>query len=116
VTTLYHYPNCDTSRKARRWLKDHDVEFQLVDIVAAPPSQNKLKQLHAASKLPIAKLFNVSGQSYRAGNFKDKLKGMSKAQALAALAADGKLIKRPILELEDIVLVGFSEASYTDSM
>ena len=116
MPTLYHYPNCDTSRKARRWLKDRDIEVQLVDIVAAPPTASKLKKLHAGSKLPIAKLFNVSGQSYRSGNFKDKLKDMSTTEALAALAADGKLIKRPILELADNVIVGFSEAAYSDSM
>jgi arsenate reductase len=59
-------------------------------------------------------LFNVSGESYRKGGFKDRLPGMTNAQKLAALAADGKLIKRPLLVIETkgaeaAVLVGFKE-------
>ncbi len=60
--------------------------------------------------------FNTSGESYRAGGFKDKLATMSEADALSALAADGKLIKRPIVDTGEKVLVGFREEEYASVM
>jgi len=114
--TLYHYPNCSTCRKARKWLEANDVEVQLIDIVKAPPTADELSQLWESSGLPLRKLFNTSGQSYRNGGFKDKLKTMGEAESLAALAADGKLIKRPILQAGSVVLVGFSEDAYASSL
>ena len=109
---LYHHPGCSTCRKARKWLDGRDVNYRLVDIVENPPSQNALKDLHARAGVPLAKLFNTSGVSYREGGFKDRLKNMTDAQARAALAADGKLIKRPILSGGGVVLVGFREEAY----
>ncbi|MCA9609313.1 MAG: Spx/MgsR family RNA polymerase-binding regulatory protein [Myxococcales bacterium] len=113
--TLYHYPGCSTCKNARKWLAAHGVEPKLIDLVATPPSAATLKKLWKRSGLPIAKLFNTSGQSYRGGGFKERLPSMSDDEALAALAADGKLIKRPILVTADRVLVGFRDAAYAEA-
>jgi arsenate reductase len=108
---VYHYANCSTCRKALKWLDARGVAYDAVDIVAAPP---KMAELQRALKtgLPLKKLFNTSGQSYRAGAWGQKLGEVGEAQALAALAADGKLIKRPFILTNDRVLVGFDEATY----
>jgi arsenate reductase len=110
--TVYQYPKCGTSRKALAWLDEHGVSYVSIDLVAKPPSKAKLKDLWKRSGEPIRKLFNTSGESYRAGGFKDKLATMSEADALTALAADGKLIKRPIVDTGEKVLVGFREEEY----
>ncbi len=110
--TVYHYPACSTCVKALAWLTAHDVAHERVHIVDSPPSVAVLRRALKRSGLPLAKLFNVSGVSYREGDFKSRLPGMSEAEALAALAADGKLIKRPLLLGEDFALVGFREADY----
>ena len=68
-----------------------------------------------ASGLPLKKFFNTSGQSYRQGGFKETLPDMSETEMLAALAADGKLIKRPLLNTDSRVLVGFREADYAEA-
>ena len=81
-----------------KWLDGHGLRYEKSDLVAVPPSLAALRDLHRRSGLPISKLFNTSGESYRNGNFKERLAGMSEAEALAALAADGKLIKRPIVD------------------
>jgi len=112
MVTLYHYPKCSTCRAARKWLEDRGIGHDLSDLVTAPPSLRKLEELVRKSGLPLDKFFNTSGVSYREGGFKAKLPAMTDAQKLAALAADGKLIKRPLLELERTVLVGFREAEY----
>ncbi|MBX3274730.1 MAG: Spx/MgsR family RNA polymerase-binding regulatory protein [Sandaracinaceae bacterium] len=110
---VYHYPGCSTCKRARKWLEARGHTPRLVDLVATPPSQAKLRALWEASGLPLAKLFNTSGQSYRAGGWKDRLASATEDEALAALAADGKLIKRPIVEAPGgRVLVGFREADY----
>lgn len=88
------------------------MEPEEVDIVGTPPPVHVLKTILERSNLPIAKLFNTSGQSYRAGNYKEKLKTMSEIQALEALAADGKLIKRPLVVAPGFALVGFDETRY----
>lgn len=104
---IYQYPNCSTCRKALKWLDANGVAYRSIDIVAQPPSVASLRKVLKVSGADVRKLFNVSGQSYRQGGWKDKLGTMSEADALAALAADGKLIKRPLVLGEDVALIGF---------
>jgi arsenate reductase len=115
-TKVYQYPKCSTCRKALSWLDARGVSYEKTDLVATPPSAAALRDLHRRSGLPIAKLFNTSGESYRSGNFKARLAEMTDAQALAALAADGKLIKRPIVDTGNKVLVGFREDDYAATL
>jgi arsenate reductase len=110
--TIWQYPKCSTCRKALGWLAAHDVAVDSRDIVVTPPPRATLRELLRRSGLPIARFFNTSGESYRAGGFKDRLKSMSDDEALAALAADGKLIKRPLVDADGRVLVGFDETAY----
>lgn len=112
MITIYQYPRCSTCRRALKWLDDHQVPYQSVNLVEKPPSKARLKEILARNGLPVRRLFNTSGQSYREGGFKERLAQMSEADALAALAADGKLIKRPIAIGEDFALVGFQEEAY----
>jgi arsenate reductase len=109
---VYHYPNCSTCKKALAWLRAHDVAFEPVDIVKQPPSRAALERAAKLAGVPTRKLFNVSGESYRAGNYKERLPGMTDAQAFVALAADGKLIKRPLALGDGVALVGFDEAAW----
>ena len=113
---IYQYPKCSTCRKALKWLEQKGVSFEAADLVAQPLPASKLKDLQARSGLPLARFFNTSGESYRAGGFKDRLKTMTDAEALQALAADGKLVKRPILDTGSTVLVGFDEAAYARTL
>jgi arsenate reductase len=113
---VYQYPKCSTCRKALAWLERRGVEVTKSDLVADRIPFGKLKDLHRRSGLPIAKLFNTAGESYRAGGFKDRLETMTEREALEALAADGKLVKRPIVDLGvdlgAVVLVGFDEEAF----
>jgi arsenate reductase len=111
---VYQYPKCSTCRKALKWLDEHGVAHASSDLVAQPISLAKLRDLHKRSGLPIARFFNTSGESYRNGGFKEKLKKMSEADAIAALAKDGKLVKRPIVDTGKAVLVGFDEDAYAE--
>jgi arsenate reductase len=116
MLTVYHYPKCSTCRNALRWLDAHEIQHQRVDIVQAPPSAAQLGRALERSGVPLARLFNSSGQSYREGNYKERLKTMPRAEALAALAADGKLIKRPLVVSPELVLIGFDEEEYGSAL
>ncbi len=111
---IYQYPKCGTCRKALAWLDAHGVAYDAIDIVESPPSRAELEALYRRSGLPIRKLFNTSGVSYREGEFGKRLPKMTDAEALDALARDGKLIKRPLVEAPRGVLVGFDEAAYAE--
>jgi arsenate reductase len=110
--TLYHYAGCGTCKKAIAFLTARGLAFSRVDLVATPPDRATLTRLWRTSGLPLERFFNTSGESYRAGGFKDRLPRMTEADKLEALARDGKLIKRPILDLGDRVLVGFKEPDW----
>jgi len=114
--TVYQYPKCSTCRKALKWLDAQGVAYTAVDLVATPPAEATLKALWERSGLPIKRFFNTSGQSYRGGGFKERLATMSDDEALAALAADGKLIKRPLVDGGDFTLVGFREPEWAERM
>lgn len=115
ANVLYQYPGCSTCRKASKWLAAHAVDVEAVHIVEAPPSAAALRDLWQRSGLDLKRFFNTSGMSYRGGGFKDRLPTMTEDEQLAALAADGKLIKRPLLDAGDRgVLVGFHEGAWAD--
>ena len=104
---VYYYPGCATCRKALKWLDANNVTVERIHIVEATPDVATLRRLWERSGLPLRRFFNTSGKSYRDGGFKDRLKTMTDDEALEVLAADGMLIKRPILVSETHVLVGF---------
>lgn len=110
--TVYHYPACSTCKKALKWLEAHGVAHERVHIVEAAPTVEVLRQVLRLSGVAVGKLFNTSGVSYREGGFKSRLPGMSEEEALAALAGDGKLIKRPLVIGKGFALVGFREEDY----
>lgn len=109
---VYHYPGCSTCKRALAWLRGQGIAFDAIDIVEHPPTRAVLARAKELAGAPIKKLFNVAGESYRAGDFKTKLPTLTDAQALAALAADGKLIKRPLAVGKDFALIGFDEAAW----
>lgn len=116
MLAVYQYPKCSTCRNALRWLDAHGIAYESIDIVQSPPDAAVLRQVLQATGLPVAKLFNTSGQAYREGNFKERLKTLDERAALAELAADGKLIKRPLAISPRVTLVGFDAKRYEESL
>lgn len=115
AATFLEYAGCSTCRKAKQWLDKNGIDYRSVPIVEKPPSAGELSRLVKRSGLPIQKWFNASGQSYRAlvaRVGKEGLAKMGDAAKLELLAADGKMIKRPVLITADKVLVGFDEQAY----
>lgn len=114
--TLYAHPRCDTCRNARRWLDERGIVYEVVDLTATPPSLAALRAIHRAAGVPARKLFNTSGQAYRAGDYGRRLPTMDDEAMLAELSRDGMLVKRPILVRGEVALIGFSADVYARAL
>lgn len=106
------YPKCSTCRKAKKYLDDHGISYTLRDIKLENPTREELACWQEKSGLTLRRFFNTSGLQYRALELKDRLPGMSEDEMLELLASDGMLVKRPLLVMENQVLVGFKEKEW----
>ena len=107
-----HYPKCGTCIKAAKWLRANGIDVEARDITLQNPTAQELSAWIPASGLPIRKFFNTSGLLYKSMALKEKLPTMNEDEMLKLLAADGMLVKRPLLVGNDFVLVGFKEAEW----
>ena len=109
MLNLYGINNCDTVKKARRWLEEHGVEYQFHDF-----RQDGLdkKQLSGwVEQLGWEAVVNKRSTTWR--NLSDKEKDIkTNAQAAKLLVANPTLIKRPVTENNKTLLVGFKETEY----
>jgi len=106
---LVCYPKCTTCQKAKKWLNDNGIVYDVRHIKELNPSAVELEEWWEKSNLPLKKFFNSSGLLYKSMQLKDKLPTMSDTEMIAVLATDGMLVKRPILLAGNRVLVGFKE-------
>ena len=110
------YPKCTTCQKAKKWLDDNKIEYELRDIKEDNPTLEELTAWYKQSGLPLKKFFNTSGLLYKSMELKDKLPAMSEEEQLKLLATDGMLVKRPLVIGEDFVLVGFKESEWSEKL
>ena len=110
------YPKCTTCKKAQAYLDARGAAYEVRDIKLENPTEDELRQWWKTSGLPLKRFFNTSGLQYKALGLKDKLPDMSDEEQLALLAADGLLVKRPILVGEDFVLPGFRQPEWDEKV
>ncbi len=107
---FYSYLKCSTCKKATKWLKSKDFEFQLIDIVKEPPNVNYLN-LALEQYCDDKRIFNTRGKAFKTLNV--DIYRLSREEIIQLLLSDGKLIKRPFLIYEGKkVILGFNEIEY----
>lgn len=109
------YPQCSTCKKAQRWLEERGIAFETRNIKTNRPTLEELALWHGKSALPLKRFFNTSGQKYRELGLLERLGDMEEQEQLSLLAADGMLVKRPLLVDVDRVLVGFREKEWEEA-
>ena len=115
--TFICHPTCTTCKKARAFLEERGAVFEIRDIRTENPSAEELLRWKDISGLPMKRFFNTSGMLYREMNVKAQLdEGMTDDEALALLATNGMLVKRPLVIGEDFVLVGFKESEWREKL
>lgn len=109
-----YYPKCGTCMKAKKWLDEKGIEYEMRDIRQDNPDAAELKEWWQKSGLPLKKFFNTSGNLYKSMNLKDKLSQMSEEEQIRLLSQDGMLVKRPVLVTDSAVLTGFREKEWEE--
>ena len=104
---VYRYRNCSTCRDAIKWLDARGISYQTKEIRETPPTRDELATALAAFGGNIRKLFNTSGNDYRALGLKDRLPQMTDEEALELLSGNGNLVKRPFVIHGKSALAGF---------
>lgn len=110
------YPKCTTCQRAKKWLDDNNIEYELRDIKLDNPTLKELTEWYQNSGLPLKKFFNTSGLLYKSLDLKNKLPEMSEDEMLKLLATDGMLVKRPLVVGDSFVLVGFKEIEWLEKL
>lgn len=111
-TLFLEYPKCTTCRKAKKWLEEHQVDFEDRDIKEKNPTAEELTLWYKRSGLPLKRFFNTSGLLYKSMQLKDRLPDLNEEEQIALLAGDGMLVKRPLIIKDDTVLIGFRETEW----
>lgn len=106
---MYGIPNCDTIRKARRWLQAHDIDYRFHDYKKEGVSVSQLTAWAAA--VGWESLINRRGTTWRRLSDEQKA-GLTAEQGVELMSANPSLIRRPLLLIDGAIEVGFSEARY----
>lgn len=110
------YPKCTTCQKAKKWLDENNIEYEIRDIKVENPNIDEIKDFYRLSGQPLKKLFNTSGLIYKSMDLKNKLSEMSEEDMISLLSTDGMLVKRPLLVSEDFILIGFKEKEWEEKI
>lgn len=103
-----YYPKCSTCIKAEKWLVEKGFVVEKRHIVEKNPTFEELTHWINLSRFPIKKFFNTSGMVYKSMNIKDKFGKITEKELVELLAANGMLVKRPIILTEKGISVGFN--------
>lgn len=109
MATIYGLKNCDTMKKAFKWLDSNAIEYTFVDVKKTPLKREQIARF--AYLVGIDTLVNRKGTTWRTLNLGDK--ELSDEQLLDLLFENQSMIKRPVLEAFDSVMVGFDVDSYS---
>jgi len=109
MVEMYGIPNCDTIRKARRWLDDHDIAFVFHDYKKEGVDVVRLSDW--VDQLGWEVLLNKRGTTWRKLPEADK-QDIDRDRAIALMCENPSIIKRPVLMVGDVIEVGFSEQRY----
>ncbi|MBU1311109.1 MAG: ArsC family reductase [Gammaproteobacteria bacterium] len=109
MTTLYGIKNCDTIKKARHWLEQHQISYQFVDYRTDGLSMALLQQF--ADACGWQQLLNTRGTTFRQLDDSDK-SDLTEQKALALMLAQPAMIKRPLLVHKGEHHLGFKPEIY----
>ena len=109
MTTIYGIKNCDTMKKAFKWLDQHDIDYQFHDFKKAGLEE---KQLRAwVKQVGWESLVNRRGTTWR--KLDEAVKAnIDEAGAVRVMLDNPSIVKRPVLELDGTLYVGFDALEY----
>lgn len=109
AVTIHGIKACDTMKKARSWLDAHGVTYKFHDYKAEGVSAEQLERW--AGLVGWTVLLNRAGTTFRKLDESEKA-DLDEAKAIVLMQSHPSLIKRPVLEIDGRILVGFKTAEY----
>ena len=109
ATTIHGIKNCNTMKNARAWLDEHGVAHAFHDYKTVGVDRATLQKW--SKQVGWETLLNRAGMTFRNLPEKDKL-GVDEAKAIALMLARPSMIKRPVLEIDGKLIVGFKPEFY----
>lgn len=111
MVTMYGIPNCDTIKKARKWLEAHQIEYRFHDYRKEGLDKSQLEAW--AAELGWELLLNKRGTTWR--QQPDEVKNsINEASAIELMLQHPAMIKRPLLDIGTERKVGFKDTEYSD--
>ncbi|HEY9579356.1 MAG TPA: ArsC family reductase [Rhizorhapis sp.] len=107
--TMYGIKNCDTIKKARNWLDSHEIAYDFHDYKVIGIDAARLDSWMRLAGWEV--LLNKAGTTFRKLPDADKA-GLDAEKAKALMIAQPSMIKRPVLEFDGKLLVGFKPDQY----
>lgn len=109
---FYCIPTCSTCKAAKKWLQQHQVELEEINLKTNPLDKETWIKILQQSDLPLKRFFNTSGTVYKERRLKDVLPNLTEQEAAELLASEGMLVKRPLILADGNSLIGFKEEVY----
>ena len=111
TTTIYGIPNCDSVKKARKWLDSRGIRHDFVDFRKTPVEGKRLYTWF--DRIGAEKLVNRRSTTWKSLSEADRAK-VDAGDGPSLIEDNVTLIKRPVLEHGTTITVGFSEAAYAE--
>ncbi len=112
TTVVYGIPNCDTVKKARRWLDTHGIDYEFHDYKKSGIDRATLSLW--CEELGWESLLNKRGTTWRKLPEESK-NNLTQKRSIALMIENTSLIKRPVLKHENNLLLGFDEGIWTET-
>lgn len=111
---IYGIKNCNTVKKALDWLSSHQIEYTFHDFKKEPATETKLKQWETFVDWSI--LVNKKGTTWKKLTSEEQAEVQNANTANKVLLNNNSMIKRPIIELNNDLILGFDETIYTTKL
>ena len=109
---VYGIKNCDSVRKAIKFLKNNGIDYEFIDFRETPVSDTEISNW--LEHTDIKTLFNTRGTTYRTLKLKEL--NLDDEGKKTWLSKENMLIKRPVITLDNDVIVGYNETLYQDKL
>ena len=111
---VYGIKNCSTVKKALNWLDQHNKAYRFHDYKKTPATQEQLQRW--AQEVSWERLLNKRGTTWRRLSTEQQEAVVDSASAIAVLRENNSMIKRPLIESPNGILLGFDDQEYQSKL
>lgn len=111
---IYGIKNCNTVKKALDWLNANQIDYTFHDYKKEPATREKLESWEKS--VNWESLINKKGTTWKKLSTEEQAQVVDAHSANSALLANNSMIKRPLVEVKDEIILGFDETTYQEKL